>query len=277
MYNLFEESTLMYAFASVSLCGFLLYANDKLDDIKISAFENYVYAKTNLESIRSTYVLPILKTIGFGKEDSLIIIKDGKEILKMKTEDFESIKYGNSDNIDMIFRSVPNDDVNDEQEYDVKIYNKLSDINEDVVISNISFLSPKIEIRFKENDEDYQRCFELDNLFTYNNLYVENNELFSYKFIEYIMMKNNKFVLKPEDDITISFIDQNMDYIELCERESVLIEKDDYIIKNDEYFENEKKKEKKKEETECEHMAEEDELSKDVNEVNESIFNYLIF
>ena len=53
MYNLFGDSMLMYAFASVSLCGFLLYANDKLDDVKVSAFENYVHAKTNLESIRT--------------------------------------------------------------------------------------------------------------------------------------------------------------------------------------------------------------------------------
>ena len=273
MYNLFGDSMLMYAFASVSLCGFLLYANDKLDDVKVSAFENYVHAKTNLESIRTTYVLPILKTIGFGKEDSLIFIKDGKEVLKMKTEDYDSIKHGESDKFDMIFRCIPNDDVNDEQEYDVKIYNNLSEINEEVVISNISFLSPKIEIKFKEKDEEYEQCFELDNLFTYNNLYVDNNELFSYKFVEYIMMKNKRFMLKPEDEITISFIDQNMDYIELGEGETVLIEKDDYIIKNEEYFENEKKKE----ETECEQMAEEDKLSKDVNEANESGNNFWFF
>lgn len=276
MYNLFSESNILYAFVSASLCGAIIYMNDRMDDIKMKVFENFIYVKTNLESINNTYLLPILKDMGFGKEDTLVFIKDGKEILKIKTEKYESIKHGNDDNFDMIFRCVPNEDDDYDQEYDVKICKTLSEIEDDLVLSNISFLSPKVQINYNEDGNDYEECFDFDNLFINNNLYVENNELFCYDFIEWFLLKNKEFVLSSEDKYKVSFIDHNMNVVELSNGETILIEKDDYVINDG----GSKKNEEVVEEEEQNLMSQEDELSRENNKVNENYegsYNFWIF
>lgn len=274
MYNLFSDSTLLYAFISASLCGIVIYVNDKMDDLKASAFENFIYIKTNLKNLSDTYLLPILKGMGFTKEDSLIFIKDGKDILKIKTENYESIKDSNNNDFDLIFRCLPNEDLNDEQEYDVKICKNLSEIKDEIIVSNISFLSPKLQINYIEDDNEFEETFEFDNLFMFNNLYVENNELFCYEFIKWFLLKNKEFALKPEDKLKVTFIDHNMNLVELSNGETVIIEKDDYVIKNKEDTD------KKNEEMEQKLMNQEDELSKRNNKQTENAeksYNYWIF
>ena len=274
MYNLFSESTLLYAFISASLCGFVIYVNDKMDELQAMVFEKYIYLKTNLENLNSTYILPLLKGIGFGKEDTLVFIKDGKEILKTKTEKYESIKDGNNDNFDLIFRCVPNEDLDDEQEYDVKICKNLSEIEDDLMISNISFLSPKLQINYTEDENEFEECFEFDNLFMYNNLYIENNELFCYEFIQWFLLKNKEFAVKPEDKLKITFIDHNMNLVELSNGETIIIEKDSYVIKNKEDAD------KENEEKERKLMSQEDELSREnkkQTENTEGNYNFWIF
>jgi hypothetical protein len=245
-----------------------------MDDLKASAFENFIYIKTNLKNLSDTYLLPILKGMGFTKEDSLIFIKDGKDILKIKTENYESIKDSNNNDFDLIFRCLPNEDLNDEQEYDVKICKNLSEIKDEIIVSNISFLSPKLQINYIEDDNEFEETFEFDNLFMFNNLYVENNELFCYEFIKWFLLKNKEFALKPEDKLKVTFIDHNMNLVELSNGETVIIEKDDYVIKNKEDTD------KKNEEMEQKLMNQEDELSKRNNKQTENAeksYNYWIF
>lgn len=276
MYNLFDESTLMFAVVGMSLYGIMIYAKDQTDCLTTFTFENYIYIKTNLKNINNIYVLPILKGMGFGKEDSLIFIKDGKEILKIKTEKYDSIKDSNNDDFDMIFRCIPNEDANDEQEYDVKICKKLSDIEDEFVMSNVSFLSPKVQISYIEDDDEFEEYFEFDDLFSYNNLYMEKNELFCYEFIEWYLFKNKEFVLKSEDKYKVSFIDHNMNVVELSNGETILIEKDDYIIKDGGCKNNEEVVEEEEQKL----MSKEDELSRENNKVNENyvgVYNYWMY
>ena len=135
------------------------------------------------------------------------------------------------DKYDFVLYELPLSDK--ELKYDKHIirYSVHSDIMEIEYNAQNDFNLLSIQIDIK-NNKNKSVTYEIN--FGRTNYYIDGNILFDYKFLQWYLNTFNKVKLAKDDKYTVTFIDNNMNYITLHENEFILINKKNYdIIKTD--------------------------------------------
>ena len=160
-----------------------------------------------------------IKNYFYGTPDSIVdihFISNGEEVLKISNNDSDLCKINT---YDFIFYEL---DKEDEPNYMVvtdKISKELAVNVEDVEKSNVRFLAPQLMIG------DYSPILME---FT-QNIYLVGNKLFSRPFINWYM-KSVKDYLVEDEEYSIRFFDNKMDFIQITSEECIILGKDTYEI-----------------------------------------------
>tara|TARA_B100001540_G_C15701404_1_gene594063 strand:+ start:192 stop:1094 length:903 start_codon:yes stop_codon:yes gene_type:complete len=201
--------------------------NEGGDTVNLYKIGLYSFLQTKYQRLHSFLIEPVMNVLKKEKEEEISLIKDGKCLVHITKDEYDSIKESEEPLYDFIMRCVPND----ENAYDIQIVDSLKNVEDNLEESSVNFLSIVLTLKYMMDNEEVVEEFELDKLFQNNNLMMVGNEIFSNKFIQWYMFTYEDIELENSDDISISFIDHEINKIVLENGESILIQKDDYVIK----------------------------------------------
>ena len=164
---------------------------------------------------------PTITFIGDGHEivtyslsEFTNIIKNGKIILK-----YDFVLY----EIPIIFQ----DKYDKYDKYTLRYENHIDIMNIEYHNSANTFDLNMIQFTFKKSKDTYKIDFGK------NNFNIDGNILFDRKFIKWYLNKKHSVILNEDDEYNITFIDHNMNYINLPQYCYIIIDKKNYNIIND--------------------------------------------
>ena len=211
----------MYYFIALSTFSSVLFAfliarqwfEPEYDTIKylIGWYGLKAYTKIN-KHVKKIYKI---KQYIYDINDNTIdinFISNGEEVLKLSNNDLDLCKIKT---YDFIFYEI---NTEDDQKYMV-IKDKISKNVEDIEKSNVRFLAPQLTI------DKSQTLIE----FT-QNIYLVGNKLFSRPFITWFMSKNKNILVDSNQEYSIRFLDNNMDFIQINSDQCIILGKDTFEI-----------------------------------------------
>ena len=157
-----------------------------------------------------------------------IILHD--KVIECLTDTSMSILSVLPENYDMILYKIPCKD--DKYDYLVK---RINNFNEDYIVKRVEPLIIGIQINVYFHHKTSE-CLEVD--LDKNYYYLEDNILFDYKFVEYILYKY--FDISDYKNYKVSFFDKsNMNIVTLEKGDYIIIKSEGLVIKKrDEDFEH---------------------------------------
>lgn len=204
--------------------------NQVLCNVGWTSINSYTKIKKNyikhVWPIYKTHILkPTYKLLGYSltEDNSIILVKDGKEISKYK--DFPDL-YDNED-IDscdfilQIYHDNDNDN-NSKKNYTVK-HNELIEKEDITTLKFNTSTCSFIAIELKYNNKSYTIDLKKP-----NNFLIENNELLDYSFLKWYIKKNYKFDLSS--NYTLEIVDSNVETKNLRNNQSIKILSDSWEI-----------------------------------------------
>ena len=155
----------------------------------------------------------------------ITLIRDGEEVEKYDFDDFMKMREKiTPDGYDFFLYELPIID-NEKYDYCILRYKNPQDILKieySAIVDDFKFNA--IQFKFQNSGNKYPLTFNK------NQFIVKNNILFDMAFLKWYMNKYHTVIVDDNDNYMVSFMDQDMNYIELTKNNYIIIKQKSYEI-----------------------------------------------
>ena len=172
------------------------------------------------------WIRPYLPSRAKDEISLVTFIKDGKEMHKYSFNEFISLResgHFDTEPYDFILYELP---IHNNHKYDKYTIHHTHHKN----IIKIEYNAAN-EYTFNSIQFKFDNIEELYNINFYKNQFMVNgNILFDKDFMKWVMLKYYNVIVQDDDKYSISFIDQNMNYIVLTDVDHIILKNKTYEI-----------------------------------------------